>query len=219
MEQFKQEWEEFKRKRFRRTKKWLRFLPSRSTLRKNIVFQKFGRFFFDKYPQLWSFDYEPMKAAYYAGWILTFMPVMGIQIVLAIILAIVFKANVMVLVALQMISNPFTVGFLWTLEYQLGKLVLSWLPISTLWLHQNTIEENIVHSSKSGAFLKATLSICIGGLILGLIFGKLSCLIHRYFLKHTPKNYDQFVKTESARRNRKTSRSTSASNTRNPIKK
>ena len=188
-----QEWAEWKQKRFHTLKKWLRYLPTRASLKRHFLFQKFGRFFLDKYPELWSFAYGPMKSAYYAGWILTFMPVMGIQIPLAILLAVCFKANVMILIALQMISNPFTIGFLWPMEYHVGKLFLYLLPTQDQVLTQTTIAQTIAHTGRGASFVKATVAICLGGLILGLICAKISCIIHKRILKRTSLTYEQFV--------------------------
>lgn len=187
------EWAEWKQRRFHMLKKWLRYLPTKASLRKHFIFRKFGQLFLDKYPELWSFAYGPMKAAYYAGWILTFMPVMGIQIPLAILLAICFKGNVMVLIALQMISNPFTIGFLWTFEYHVGKIFLCLLPAQDQLLTQTTIAQTIANTSRGGSFVKATVAICLGALILGLICAKISCTIHKYIIKRTSLTYEQFV--------------------------
>ena len=188
-----QEWVEWKQKRFQMVKKWLRYLPTKASLRKHFLFRKFGQLFLDKYPELWSFAYGSMKAAYYAGWILTFMPVMGIQIPLAILLAICFKGNVMVLIALQMISNPFTIGFLWTLEYRIGKIFLCLLPAQDQLLTQTTIAQTIAHTSRGASFVKATVAICLGALILGLICAKISCIIHKRVIKRTSLTYEEFV--------------------------
>lgn len=193
MKRLQQEWAQIRRKRFRLLKKILRYLPSRSTIRKNRFIGKWGRQFLDKYPELWSFAYRPMRSAYYAGWILTFMPVMGLQITIAIILAILLRANVMVLVALQMLSNPFTIGPLWTFEYHIGKFILSFLPHEQRTLMENTLAETVQKSFTENSFFKATLAICLGGLILGILLGKLSCIIHQYILKRTAITYEQFV--------------------------
>ncbi len=200
MDLHQREWVEFKAKRFRLAKKWLKYLPTRSFLRKNFIFKKLGKGILDKCPQLWSFSYEPMKTAYYAGWILTFMPVMGMQIALAILLAICFKGNVMVLVALQMISNPFTIGFLWTMEYHIGKFFLSFFPMRNQLINQSAIADTVISSGGKGmAFIKATLAICVGALILGLIFGKISCWIHQWIMKRTMLTYEQFVEKQQKR--------------------
>lgn len=194
------EWAEWKQKRFHTLKKWLRYLPTRASLKRHFIFRKFGRFFLDKYPELWSFSYGPMKAAYYAGWILTFLPVMGIQIPLATLLAICFKGNIMVLIALQMISNPFTVGFLWTFEYHIGKFFLGFLPVQDQLLQQTTLA--IAHTGRGAAFVKATVAVCIGGIILGLICAKISCVIHKRIIKRASITYEQFVVLKERERNR-----------------
>ena len=191
MRQHQLEWTEYKRKRFSSLKKWLKFLPTRAKLRNSFVFKKLGRKFLEKHPQFFSFSYDSMRVAYYAGWILTFLPIMGIQITLAILLAIFLKCNVMILVALQMISNPFTIGFLWGIEYQIGKFILSFIPFENFFANQAI--EQIERTSKTSTFLNATLAICIGGLILGIILGKISCILHKYFLRHRITNYEQFV--------------------------
>ena len=191
------EWTDYKQRQFSSLKKLLKFLPTRAKLRSSFIFKKLGRGFFERHPQLFSFSYDSMKVAYYAGWILTFLPVMGIQITLAILLAIFLKCNVMVLVALQMISNPFTIGFLWGIEYQIGKFILSFFPFKNLFVTQ-TIEQ-IETTTKGTMFLNATLAICLGGLILGIIFGKISCLLHKYIIRNRITTYAQFVakKTKS----------------------
>jgi uncharacterized protein (DUF2062 family) len=182
-------------------------LPSRSSIRRNRFIGKWGRQFLDKYPELWSFAYGPMRSSYYAGWILTFMPVMGLQITLAIILAIFLRANVMILVALQMLSNPFTIGFLWTFEYHIGKFILSFLPHQQSTLIEVTLAETVQKSFTGHSFVKATLAICLGGLVLGILCGKLSCLLHQYILKRTVVTYEEFIqqKMDSLKRLQKKS--------------
>ena len=191
MRQHQLEWIEYKRKQFASLKKWLKFLPTRAKLRKSFVFKRFGRNFLEKHPELFSFSYDSMKLAYYAGWILTFLPVMGIQITLAILLAIFLRCNVMILVALQMISNPFTVGFLWGIEYKIGKFILSVFPLEDLFATKAI--EHIEPATKGSMFLNATLAICLGGLLLGIICGKISCIFHKHILKHRITSYEQFV--------------------------
>ena len=193
MEQHQKEWAEFKTKRFRLLKKFLRYLPSKTSLGKTFIFKRWGKSLLNKYPYLWSFSYSSMKSAYYAGWILTFLPVMGIQIPLAILLALIFKGNIMVLIAIQMISNPLTVGFLWTFEYHLGKFLLSFLPIQYQLLTQSSAIESLQHVTKGVTFIKATLAICLGGVICGLVCAKISCILHKYVLKNIMLTYEQFV--------------------------
>ncbi|MDR0647297.1 MAG: DUF2062 domain-containing protein [Puniceicoccales bacterium] len=193
-----QEWQTIRQNRRKRAKKWLRYLPRRSTFAR----YKFLRWFGDgllKRRYLWSFKYEAVKPAFYAGWILTLLPVMGAQTLIASILAIIFRANIMILVALQMISNPLTVGILWPFEYKVGEKFLKFLD-STNQLGLNvTAREILGHGSighKGACFLKITLAIVIGGIILGYICGIISCYLYRYFTRRAEITYQQFISSK-----------------------
>lgn len=81
---------------------------------RRAVFHRYpliGRFaaFARKQPYLWSFKAGNLTRAYYAGSILSLLPVMGIQLPTALLLAILLRTNLMVLGGLQFISNPATV--------------------------------------------------------------------------------------------------------------
>lgn len=199
MERFQKEWEEFRIQRFRVTKKWMKYFPSRVTLRKNFLFKKFGSVLLDKVPQLWSFSYQPMRAAYFAGWILTWWPVVGIQIPLAILLAVLFRANVLLLIALQMISNPFTVPFMYPLEFSLGKWIVSLFPFHSDFIEQASLK-GMLSALKSGSWEQlfsigfgGFLLACLGGTLIGTVCAYISCRIHKRILRNSLMTYEQFV--------------------------
>ncbi len=193
MDMYKQEWQEIQRNRFRTMKKFLRFLPRRSTLMHSRLLKNFSEGLL-KRRFLWSFAYDSMKPALYVGWILTLLPVMGLQIALASLCALVFRANIMVLVALQMISNPFTIGILWPIEYKVGKLFIGFLDKSNQWgLNHIAFSTQGLWSSKSILILKITVAICIGAVCLGSILGFISCCIYKYFARSYVSSYEQFV--------------------------
>ena len=190
MDDYEKEWNDVKNKRFQLAKKWFKYLPRRSAFQKYRFFRWFGdKLFKRKY--LWSFKYEAVKPAFYAGWILTLLPCMGIQTFVATVLALIFKGNLMILIALQMISNPFTVGPLWTFEYHIGKHFLSFLDTS----NQIGIQEAIgsVAQAKGLAFFKVTLGICIGGILIGYICAFISCCIYKKFCVHNITTFEEFV--------------------------
>lgn len=198
MEPFKQEWEDFRARRFRVIKKWLRYLPSRVVLRKSFVFRKFGGLFF-KIPQLWSFAYKPMRSAYYAGWIVTWWPVMGIQIPLATVLAVVFRGNLLLTAALQFVSNPLTVLLMYPLEFYVGKRIVDLLPFHVQWIEDASLKGMLI-AVKSGSW-EQLLSIglggfvlcCIGGTLIGCACAFVSCRIHKRLIRNSLMNYEQFV--------------------------
>jgi uncharacterized protein (DUF2062 family) len=205
-----QDWQTLRQNRRKQVKKWLRYLPRRSTFAR----YKFLRWFGDsllKRRYLWSFKYEAVKPAFYAGWVLTLLPVMGAQTLIASILAIIFKANIMILVALQMISNPLTVGILWPFEYKVGEKFLKFLDASNQFGLNVTAREILGHGSigyKGACFLKITLAIVIGAIILGYICGVISCYLYKYFTQRNAITYQQFMASrEEVAKNQKQTQS------------
>jgi len=96
-------------KAIRRAKRWLRPLPRRATIHRYPVlgwFSETAR----KRSYLWSFRREDVVPAIYVGCILSMLPIYGIQVPLAFLFSIVFRCNLMAMVALQFITNPLTAG-------------------------------------------------------------------------------------------------------------
>ncbi|MDR2769415.1 MAG: DUF2062 domain-containing protein [Puniceicoccales bacterium] len=195
MRPYEQEWQAFREKRRKLTRKWLSCLPRRSTFARYKLLRWFGDSLL-KRRHLWSFKYEAVRPALYAGWILTLLPVMGAQTLIASVLAIIFRANIMILVALQMISNPLTVGILWPFEYKVGEKFLKLLDSSNQLGLNVTAREILGHGSighKGACFLKITLAIVIGAIILGYICGAISCYLYKYFTQRNAMTYQQFM--------------------------
>ena len=69
-----------------------------------------GRFaeFARKRAYLWSFKTEDLRPSFYAGSILSLLPLMGVQLPVALILSLALRGNFMVMGGLQFITNPFT---------------------------------------------------------------------------------------------------------------
>lgn len=110
--------------RIRRLKRWLRPLPRRS----NVHRYPFLKYFSDwarKRAYLWSIRPAQMVPAIYAGSVITILPLQGVQIPLSFLAAILFKANLPVIVALQFLSNAFTLPFIYALDYYIGDYLLS----------------------------------------------------------------------------------------------
>ncbi len=74
---------------------------------------------------LWSFKPAHMRPALYAGSILSLLPLMGVQLPLAFALALMFRANFMVLGGLQFITNPVTAPAIYYATHQLGRGVIT----------------------------------------------------------------------------------------------
>jgi uncharacterized protein (DUF2062 family) len=183
-------------RRVRRVKKWFRYLPRKATIHKHPILKYFSSTI-RKRSHLWSFRLPEAIPALYSGWILTMLPVMSCQIFLACIAAIIFRANIVILVALQFVSTPFTVPFLWYLDYKVGRFVLQLLQMDS-W---NIIQEACEHAGPYAHYFGKVgltgqrvfrwfITTSIGGIALGLIGGAISSLIYRrvYSAKSKPKD-------------------------------
>lgn len=103
----------------------LRFLPRRAAMHRYPLIGRFAEAA-RKRSFLWSFKPAQLRPAIYAGSILTLMPVMGVQLPVAFILALLLRANFMVLGGLQFVSNPVTAAPLYYATYEVGRTVIAW---------------------------------------------------------------------------------------------
>ena len=109
--------------RIRRAKFFLRFMPRRARFHTYPVIGRFAAFA-RKRSYLWSFRSSDVRPAIYVGSVLAFLPILGIQMLLAFALAVLLRRNVMVLVGLQFLTNPFTLVPSFYLTYQVGSTVI-----------------------------------------------------------------------------------------------
>lgn len=109
--------------RIRRVKQMLRFMPRRAVMHKYPLVGRFAEGARQR-AYLWSLKPEHMRPAFYAGSILSLLPVMGVQLPLALLLSILLRANFMVLGGLQFITNPFTAAPIYYATHQLGAYVI-----------------------------------------------------------------------------------------------
>lgn len=110
--------------RIKRVKQLLRYMPRRAVLHKYPLVGRFAdaarrRAF------LWSFKPVHMRPALYAGSILSLLPVMGVQLPIALLLSFLLRANFMVLGGLQFLTNPVTAAPIYYATHQLGAYVIS----------------------------------------------------------------------------------------------
>jgi uncharacterized protein (DUF2062 family) len=109
--------------RLRQLKRFLRFMPRRAVLHKYPIIGRFAAVA-RKRSYLWSFKSPEVRPALYVGSILSFMPLMGVQLPLAFGLALVLRCNFMLLGGLQFITNVFTAAPIYGATYWVGKSVI-----------------------------------------------------------------------------------------------
>lgn len=109
--------------RLRRLKQFLRFMPRRAVFHKYPLIGRFAEAA-RRRAYLWSFKTVHIRPSFYAGSILSLLPVMGVQLPLAFLLCLLLRGNFMVMGGLQFITNPFTAAPIYYATHQLGKTVI-----------------------------------------------------------------------------------------------
>ena len=165
--------------RIRRIKRFLRPLPRRANIHRYPVLKWFPKTL-HKRSYLWSFKVASAVPALYAGWIITLLPIFGIQSPLAIGAALLLRANLPILIAFQLLSNPFTVGLIWYINYLVGEPV-----VNTFWPEPLDIDISKLQSIDEldldfKKFVRLFMTISIGGLCIGLLCGLISSAIYRF---------------------------------------
>lgn len=151
--------------RIRRAKRLLRPLPRRSNLHRWPIIKWFAKAA-RKSPYIWKFGEREVRMAIYLGSIITFLPIFGAQFAVAFLVALAVRANLLVIMSIQLVTNPVTFAPIYILTKMLG----SWLV--DLW------GLPALHSGIS----KGAYELIIGGLVAGILFGFILDLIFRFFI-------------------------------------
>lgn len=177
--------------RIRRTKWFLRFLPRKARFHRYPLIGRFADVA-RKRAYLWSFRSEDVRPSLYAGPIVALLPIMGVQAPAAFLLALLLRSNVMLLVGLQFITNPFTAAPIYYGTYQLGQTVIqaSGFGVSTEVepldglltmepeIHDHkTAPRELAWTQRLGTTVN---SLVIGGILAGGMLGFLLDQIWRY---------------------------------------
>lgn len=147
-----------------RVKRLLKPLPRRANIHTYPVIRRFSQFA-SKHGFFWSYKEIPMRNAFYIGSIVTLLPFLGFQIVVAFILAWIFRANLSVTVGLQFVSNLLTAAPIYFLTYNVGMIPL--VPFIGL----------------DASWLWALVAVMIGGVVCGIVMGFALNGMYRYLLQ------------------------------------
>ncbi len=185
---------EHRQKRFariRRAKWFLRFMPRRARLHHYPLIGRFADFARQR-DYLWSFRIESVRPALYVGSIIALLPLLGIQVAVAFGLALLTRANVMLLVGLQFITTPFTALPIYYGTYYIGSTVVAAVGMETtaevlnseeeLIQELESLDESISQSNPvtPRQWGNAIIAMMVGGLICGVILGGILDLIWRF---------------------------------------
>ncbi len=175
---------EDRRRRIRRLKKWMRPLPRRSNIHRYPVLKWFSgmarrRVF------LWSFRSREMVTALFLGLIVAFLPLVGIQMLIVFFLALWFRANLPVIVAVQWVSNPFTMGPIYYADYKIGLAMMELFSIAPEPnpLLQPDYDWAHFELRDLGALLDTFPPMMLGGLALGSFIGLVVSVAYKWLAK------------------------------------
>ncbi len=143
-------------RRRHRVRRLLKPLPRRSNLSRYPVIRRFERWA-RAAPWLWSFHGGAVVRALYIGCVLAFMPTYGLQVLLAVLAALLLRSNLTLTVALQFITNPLTVAPAYWLTDRIGMALMGHTALTGI----------------GGVLLVHTRALFIGALLLGLACGAL----------------------------------------------
>ncbi len=183
-----------KSRRIRRVKKWLRPLPRRATIHRYPVLKYFAETA-RRRAYIWSFRTENAIPAIYVGCVLTLMPIYGIQLPLALVFALVLRANLPILAGLQVVTNPFTALPIYFSLYQVGRNCISLAGIDALPLTRSDVSRIIdnFNSAEWGSNIDRMLTVfgltSLGAIIIGIFFGVIMSFSYRIAAQRTAASY------------------------------
>lgn len=163
------------------------WLPSPEKLRENRVIGWFAPFLAD--PRLWQINRNSLARGVYIGVLCAFFPLPG-QMPLAVIGALICRANVPMAIALTWITNPLTTIPVFWFAYAVGawligepviglKTIGTILTDITLWIFGNGGDSLSSHSFSWKAFGTGLL-VC--GVISSVIAGSMFRVIWQYYI-------------------------------------
>jgi hypothetical protein len=123
------------------------------------------------------------------------MPMYGIQVPTALLLALLLRANLPILVGLQVVSNPLTVWPIWLADYQIGRAIIAVIGVEVPPLNKEELRimlDNFVNGDWGNKFenLSTVFTVTsLGAIVMGLFFGVVGSLVYRIVANRTAASY------------------------------
>jgi len=168
---YEQEARAQKRLRIRRAKQLLRPLPRKATLHRWPVLKWFAETARTR-PYLWSFRIREVSLALYLGFVIAFLPIVGIQFILALASAWVLRANLPVIMGAQLVTNLATMWAVYPALALLGDRIIKTLRL-------DVVDSQIGY---------AAFSLVTGGIIAGIAIAFLLDMIYRFAIIQAKKH-------------------------------
>lgn len=149
--------------RRRRLRRLLRPLPRRANVARYPVIKWFASYA-KRAPFLWSFKRAQVLPALYVGSILSFLPIYGVQFGLAFAAAFFLRANLTVMVGLQLITNPLTIVPIYGFTGWVGVTLMGMLGLG----------------EQLGPVMRGAHGLFLGGAVVGFAFAVLADVAWRF---------------------------------------
>ncbi len=157
----------------------MRPLPRRSNIHRYPVLKWFSKLAYDR-SFLWSFRGSAIIPALFFGLWVAMLPIVGIQMLVVFFLALFFRANLPVVVALQWISNPLTMGPIYFADYRIGMEILKLVGVE--YEMNKLLKPNYDWSNFNYADFLSLLDtfppMMIGGSIIGIFLGVVAVFLY-----------------------------------------
>lgn len=193
-----------RRERIARTKRFLRKLPRRTNIHRYPVLKWFAASAL-KRSYLWSFRVPAVTPALYAGFILAFLPLYGVQMVLSFVLSLIFRANLAIVVGLQFITNPLTVIPIYYTAFQIGRLFLRMFGVDGP--HLNVTQARTlftgIHQGEWGSNLQFFFSVIgltsLGALMMGIFCAAIANVVYKGMAREVTLSYQRLKELQARR--------------------
>lgn len=187
-----EETEAHKLKRYKRVrflKKILRPMPRRANLHRYPIIKWFAESA-RKRDYLWRFHKPEVIRAIWLGWFIALVPIYGIQMMCAFVGSFIFRANCLVAMAIQWITNPFTILPFLIVQYFIGDAILARFFTSPD-LGQGAVDVMInggfwefIKSFKDPYIYKYVLaSALLGGFIISILGASLNTYVYNWYVR------------------------------------
>jgi len=164
-----------------------KFTPNPQKIRDSKHLKIFGSLLLDQ--NLWHLNRRSFAGAIAVGLFVAFIPLPG-QMLISAALAIIFRVNIVIAVAMVWISNPITMPPMFYAAYSVGNLFFD-IPIEAKATEFNikTLVAELKHGWQPfllGCFVLGSASSCLG-YILARLYWRYSVIMHWFARRHKRK--------------------------------
>ena len=158
-----------------------RWLPNPATFKEHKSLQFMEHLLHD--PNLFHLNRHSVSGAVFIGLFIAFLPIPG-QMPLAALLALYFRVNLPIAVALVWVTNPLTMPFIFFATYELGRLILGTPPV--------TFSLDISWEWLTTEFFALWKPLLLGCVISGIVSGGAGYFLMQFFWRRNVlRNWDK----------------------------